>query len=664
MKTHLQGIKFGSASVLSIGILTMGQALAEEIGELEHTVIEGDSSALIVITDPGVEEITGRQIEVKQPDTLGDLFKDLPGAQVSGGYAADQKLYLRGVEDKFANISVDGVVQGGYLNYHSGQLSVEPEMLKSVSVGLGAGSALNGPGALAGAVMFETKNADDMLAEGEDFGGYLKAGYGSGANSYFGAATVYGRINEDWSFLGSLTYRDNDDYRAGNGETIDYTASQQWQSLLKINGQLNAQNSVEFSYEHNELDGIFRYRPHLSQDITHPSADNRPGPQVNKRDTLSAKWRHEGASDWLDLTARAYLNTNSITRVDQFRLGYQSYGIDLRNTADLQDHHLVFGAELRRDDAKQHILGPNINSDGDENWPTQRGGEELEIIGLYAQDEWQISERWRASYGGRVDLYDYTDRDGKNFTDIGPSGNVTLSYSPLAGLDINATAAHVFRGVQPMEVVKFSRDTMNSDDLSAETADKIELGAVWQSDSGFFAKGAIYKQRINDVILFEGDYRVNGGELDTQGYEMSFGWMKDNFNVTFGLEDARPELNGEALQDDDFGLGTTTGRTWRASTSYMFEDQRLLVGWSMRFVESVDDVPEDVPAKDSYFINDCYAEWRPWAEKDITLNLTVNNVFDEYYYDHGTWGMNSATGLQRGFAERGRDITLSATYKF
>lgn len=48
---------------------------------------------------------------------------------------------------------------------------------------------------------------------------------------------------------------------------------------------------------------------------------------------------------------------------------------------------------------------------------------------------------------------------------------------------------------------------------------------------------------------------------------------------------------------------------------------------------------------------------------NLVVNLTVHNVFDKFYYDHGTFGFDPDSQILIGLPEPGRDVRLTFTWQ-
>ncbi len=77
-------------------------------------------------------------------------------------------------------------------------------------------------------------------------------------------------------------------------------------------------------------------------------------------------------------------------------------------------------------------------------------------------------------------------------------------------------------------------------------------------------------------------------------------------------------------------------------------------------MERLERVAEGDEEKPAYVTHDIRAQWAPASCQDLTVTLTVNNVFDKRYSDHSSYLLNSGDSM----LEPGRDVRLGAGYSF
>jgi len=688
---------------LCLSLSLQAQDAGDPSVELEEARLRGqaDGAPALGAYDLEVHEIDSEDLNRWQAVDLSDVFRDTPSIRVGGGSSAAETIYLRGLEDKLVNVSIDGATQAGYLNHHQGQIQIEPMLLRAVEVEPGAGSATQGPGALAGAIRFKTKRADDFLREGENYGAFGIGHYSSVDDGWGGTVAGFGREGP-FSFLGALTYRDVDDYRDGNGKKVPYTAHEEWHLLL--NGSYTFDEIHELSAQINLVrdEGDFLHRPNFTEIFPHPIASNKPVFIETTRNTYSLGYEvNPGHNDWVDFSANLYFtefinDRDSLfdavhsfpppavidlipNREHQYTSSYESIGLDLQNNARVElglVHELSFGANFRFDTSSFDGSGnpadgffelPGVGPPFLPNSYNDLPDETLDIHGVFLQDTVQLNERLKLSAGLRIDHYDYEDYQGETFTDTGLSPNLQLSYAPTEPLKLHAGYARVFRGITPHELQatgELSTPLTNANDLDPEVADKFEAGVAYDNGQ-IFASATVFRTRIDDVIGNNslagggGTVRDNLGVLETEGYEARLGFRYEAFSAALGVSHAKPELNGDLVGDAALGLGTAYGRRWTLDLRYAFEQIDVTAGWFSEYVEELDDIQ---PAKESYDTHSIYLRWQ--AAEDLFVNFTVSNLFDEYYLDHTTTGFNGNLNRVAGLPAAGRDFRLSVAYQF
>ncbi|MFW5825757.1 MAG: TonB-dependent receptor domain-containing protein, partial [Marinobacter sp.] len=411
----------------------------------------------------GDSTVDDTSLQRYQADDLEDIFSDVPGVSVGGAAPSAQKIYVRGLEDTLLNVTVDGAAQSGYLFHHQGRLMVEPELLKRVDVGAGAGAATNGPGALGGSIRFVTKDPEDLLRPGEDFGALAKAGYFSNTEGYKVSTSLFGRMTDNWSAMATLAQTDHGDYEDGDGETQPHTESQMLTGFAKVVGQLTEEQKLAVSYERSEEEAFRKHRPHWAPSVRNPVFD-----QEMVRETTTGKYRFDSLdNELLDLELTIYDTDASLEHIDgpygTYLGALDSYGADLRNTSALGSHTLTWGVDHRHDKG-------SLNSDE----------ETGHVTGVYLQDEFQATSRLMLSGGFRYDWFELEEEtQDQDFSESGLSPNLGFSFDAADRLNLYGGWARAVRGTQVKEL--FVLDYyQNAADREEETADNYEIGAVYR----------------------------------------------------------------------------------------------------------------------------------------------------------------------------------------
>lgn len=257
----------------------ISQAYAEEVKQqpaLHVQLPTGVVSTKKTLKRPvGQTVINDRQIARNMIADSRDLVKYQTGITVveagrfgSSGYA------IRGVDENRVAIMVDGLPQAetlasqgfkelfeGYGNFNNTRNSVEFENIKTATIKKGADSVTAGSGALGGAVIFKTKEAQDYLQD-KDWHIGLKTGYSSVDDQKMGSATAAARLG-DFDALLIATHRNKNETK--NYGYDDYDASIQGKTREKPDPYDITQKStlLKLGYTANE-----RHRFDISVDDT------------------------------------------------------------------------------------------------------------------------------------------------------------------------------------------------------------------------------------------------------------------------------------------------------------------------------------------------------------------------------------------------------------
>lgn len=593
--------------------------------------------------------VRAQRIEVEQAVNLQDLFKQTPEVTASGGVPAAQKLYVRGLGERMLTITIDGAAQAEAAYHHASQVMIEPELLKRIEIEAGTGAATAGPGALAGALRFKTKSALDLLRPGERAGALLKGSYQSVNDGKKASATVFGRLNDQVDLLVNATELRTDVYDDGNGNAVPNSSSEGSNAFLKGGARVGEDSRLEFTYEKRDDEGLRSNKTNLL-----PAAFNPSQRQRAERESATLNFEHAPDNPLLALHATAYINKNTIAldpgAATGQDIGSKTQGLNVSNVSKLGSHTLTYGYDHRRDVGFALTAG------------TQQANEEAQVHGIYLQDDIALTDRWQLELGARYDNYRYTDMLRQTYKSDGVSPSAGLSFFVTENLTLRVGHAHALRGVGIIEPFLKQFQT-NATEIEAEKARTSEIGAAWQSGP-WQAALTVYRQEIRNYIGYD-DVRANMGDVKANGYSASAGYKADRWGASLGLSETKPKLNGAPLTDgDSLLLGNSTGRTWVAQFDQRFPGSNLSVGWTGRLIEKLTHVPEGAPEKSGYNVHDVYAQWLPLGRDDLTLTLTVKNLFDRHYYEQGSFGYHPRWGTVAGFPEAGRDIRATVALRF
>ncbi|UPT61326.1 MAG: TonB-dependent hemoglobin/transferrin/lactoferrin family receptor [Hyphomonadaceae bacterium JAD_PAG50586_4] len=218
-----------SALALALGLAATGVASAQEAQERQYAEADITVTALrrpadVFAVPNVVTVIDAEEIEENLATDIKDLIRFEPGVSVptspsrfgaalSGtGRDGNSGFVIRGMGGNRVLFQVDGVrVPDGFSfgpNAFGRGDYVDLDLLQSVEIVRGPGSAMYGSDGLAGVVSFITRDPGDFLAEDENFGARARVSYASVDHSWAHNITVAGRLNDQWSSLLAYTRRD------------------------------------------------------------------------------------------------------------------------------------------------------------------------------------------------------------------------------------------------------------------------------------------------------------------------------------------------------------------------------------------------------------------------------------------------------------------------
>ncbi|WP_370979944.1 TonB-dependent receptor domain-containing protein [Agaribacterium sp. ZY112] len=624
-------------------------------------------------------EVTPEELEKQQAIDLSDIFRYIPSVSVGGSLGVAQKVYVRGMEDTYLNVTVDGAPQTSTMFHHIGRVNIEPELLQQVEVQAGAGEATSGAGAIGGAIRFKTKSASDLLSEDSTFGGTAKATYASNSNSRKGVASLYGRLGDSWGILGSYVAVNSDDMVDGNGDDIKATGAEQRLGFIKADGGIGDHQHLSLSYENRDESGDYAQRPNWD-----PSQQTNFFPMDVQRETSVVNYSLS-PNQALNLETTVYYTEQTLAQDTgpenwgTYSAKVESIGTDIRNTSRFGSNSLTYGVDYRQD----KVTG---TGDGKGLYPASKDSEEGTVMGAYIQDHWSITDALLLSAGVRYDNYDLDQKkaalepgtDTKVSSD-GFSPNIGLNFKANEYVTMNIGYAEAMRGKEVGDGFTLEGSII-APNLEPEKVNNTELGIEY-ADENLFLSAAVYQSEITDVIMDQigrGTYYENAGKFETQGLELAAAYQWDSLRVTANYSKEDPQFNGHDVEGyEEIGLANSRGDTWNLGASYILSEawefeyqftytQDITVNTLYRAKEIgwIDDIQQ--VEKPGYQVHDIFVRWKPLGDS-LNVDLAVLNLFDEHYRDQSSvadYGSVPGWNMVKGLYEPGRDVRATVTYNF
>lgn len=417
--------------------------------------------------------------------------------------------------------------------------------------------------------------------------------------------------------------------------------------VVAVNGRLGAVPRSRFLGEPNDGDIRLDSQSHQLS-VEHQFSENWKG-------RVAMAYRGGSLEGYSTEASALLADGRTLTRQRRYR-DYQSDDLSLQ--ADVTGkfvtgpvgHEVLFGVDTYRFDTTQVMLRRNPTASAPNAidiyapvygqtppalLPNTNTYERQTNVGLYAQDQLKLGERWRLVGGARFDIYNQSldnrlrgTSTGQHQTAVSPRIGVT--YLATHNVALFANASRSFRPNPGSDA--------NGDAFSPEHGRAVEAGVKFDStDRRTSATVSVFEIRKRNVLTTDpsdaafliaaGEARSRGAELDVSG-QLGTHWRVTG-NVSY--------VDAEVTQDARLAPGTPLVNIPRTSGSLMaiYEDkapigQRYGVGAGVRYVGRRSGDPQDSFSLPAYTLADVLAYWQ--YSKTVRVALNINNVFDRTYY--------------------------------
>lgn len=351
---------------------------------------------------PGtVSVITDEQIADEMATDIKDLIRFEPGISVRRapsrfgaalgvtGRAGNEGFTIRGIGGNRVLVQVDGIrsPQGfefGAQDAGRGSYT-DVGLVKRVEILRGPGSALYGSDGLAGVVSFITSDPSDLIEQGSDVGGFVRAQYNSSDNEFSESAAIAGQAG-DFSAMLAYTRRDFNELEnkgtvGGIGETRTMANPQDGRSdgllgkLVWANDGHRLRLTGEYLQRKLHTDVLtgqgpaYLFGPTPSWIVDDLQADDET---ERRRLSLDWTWEGEGAIEYAQLAAY-WQDGRDIQFTDEDRSPVNATPRPDRERLNTFDNRVWGLAAEARSTFSTGAIGHRLNFGGDISWTNQKG---------------------------------------------------------------------------------------------------------------------------------------------------------------------------------------------------------------------------------------------------------------------------------------------------
>lgn len=546
-------------------LIAIASAGAADNDSAEPLVVNATRLGVEAFEQPyALHQVDREQIDESNSRTLIDAIDRTPGVIIQRTAGNQASPYIRGLTGQQTLLMFDGVRLNHAL-FRSGpnqySAMIPEEAVERVDVILGSGTTVMGSDGLTGAIDFRLAEAGRGRQEG--LSAWAKGRYGT-AEGGGGAAGVDGRLG-DWAYSLEAGYASFSELQGGSRagdrlfgdaagqDSIPNTDYEQYSvggrvAYLGISGQRVelAAGHVEQSsaerpdgyYENsNNASTISRYYDPQTFDYAHLRHTTAAiGVWDATRTTL---WYHKHRENQIreDIQNASNLSTRRYRR-REYDDAVTTVGADLQLTHRLHGHEITYGATGYQDriSSEYHSYrSPAGSLDASEAEAFQNGVENPELTtvpdgtrytGLagFAQDMWQVSERWSILGGARYDRVAWTmpitpDRSGYADYPAGDyesdadavTGNLRVAWQPYdplltwagVGQGFRAPTASDLGGTQDRASSSSGASngpqTEGNPDLKPEYSTTLEWGAKFDNGADS-ASLSLFRTQLKDMI--------------------------------------------------------------------------------------------------------------------------------------------------------------------
>tara|TARA_Y100000385_G_scaffold51105_1_gene47961 strand:+ start:964 stop:3117 length:2154 start_codon:yes stop_codon:yes gene_type:complete len=696
------------AEDLSVATVATSPANGDRVYELnEFVVVSTATRTERLLKDVPIKtEVIGcYNFEMAAKYDLGQAIELLNGARSENNCqnCGSSEIQLLGLPGKYNQILVDGqpLFTGAAAVYGIDQ--VPTIFIDRIEVVKGGGSALYGPGAVAGVINLLTE--EPIYTNARTAFDYFDI---DGSHSYTGQfASYYVPEGSKLKFSVYGQYVDQGSYDADGDGFTEIVERENMVIGTYFWYDLSEQTRLRFNYQH--IDEERRGGDQLRQ----PEYESRLAESLDTDyhwSTLHLEQRISDEFDFALSTSMVYfergsyyggnfgvplpasydLNDASNPRNFYGELESFTYYVDAQFNYDLGEawsgsHVLSWGLQYENEEIEED----NVNNEGD--FITEINDSQFDNLGLYLQDQWILNERLELVPGLRYDKAS-TLNDPVLSPRIAARYTATDEWTLRANVSRGFLAPRVFDEDLHITVANGERQVIeNAGDLKEERSYTVAFGSDFTPDAmdrKLVASLQVYYTIIEDSFdirdtnttdssgrnVFE---RYNTDGSTVIGAEWDLAWqLSRHWTMNAGLAYSRARFDenvevfaGNAISSDKYNkTPDCSGLVSLNYTNPDFIDFYAAMKWTgemdmHRFTDAATEEGE-INQSDDFYVLDIGVSKTFAFNNDIalTLHAGINNLLDEYQDDFDS-GANRDVGYVYG-PRMPRTYTVGAKFDF
>jgi hemoglobin/transferrin/lactoferrin receptor protein len=680
-------ILFGSQAVWAQEVeQATGQQVVNEadkkgrVTPLQRIVVGAGQEKVAVDTPSAVTVLDQSDIDSVQPETIAEIIRAIPGVNVTGSdRLLGQSFNIRGIgapensgDGGRIIVNVDGA-QKFYEQYRMGSFFSEPELYKRVEVLRGpAFSTLYGSGALGGVVNFETKDASDFIADGQNGALRLKGSWNSNGDGYLGSSVLAQRMGENAEFLLTGNYRASDPYTSGDGDEVIGTNFEAWSGLAKGTFKVGDEGTLRLSYQQWDSDledqelsqtstaAFFGLIDRHVIDRTAIASYENPFSDNDMLDVKISASYSDTSNEQRDADLRAACSPGSFAVVCDSDYAFETWQFNGQNTmewaGDSWTNHLTIGSQTTY---QTRVADAFFNDGGQFPVTFHPEGTDLKT-GIFVQNEFVWDERLTIIPGMRADWHRLTpesELDHPSTDDTAFSPKIAALYKINDTLSVFGSIAHTERFPTIDEVFSTASSAstfLPSLDLEKEKSNNFEAGLalsgfdlVQAGDSGQLKVTSFYND-VKDLIalnrpLLPG-FNDKPGFINIDNAELYGFEVESAYDADYVFANASYSYVVGKNKDTDTYLTTVAPHELAFTLGGKVPDYAITFGWTARIVAGPRDSERDrdsPPPSDpnstrfaeAFDVHNIFLTWKPQDGQFAgwEAEAGVDNLFDRQY---------------------------------